>query len=152
MTSAAPPAERLGVGRWPFWLVGAVLVATGTGKLLDLEGFVEVLAGYRLMPPLGNRLVAYTLPFVELATGLGLFAPRFRLAAAASATALHALLFSVVLVTLWRGIPVDNCGCFGVFLARPLGVQTLVEDAVMLGVSALALRRALASRALLRVA
>ena len=116
-----------------------MLVATGTGKVLDLPGFADVLAGYRLFPPWGDRLVAYTLPFVELATGLGLLTGLTRRAAAASAVSLHALLVSVVIATLWRGIPVENCGCFGVFLAHPLGLQTLVEDLVMLAASALAL-------------
>ena len=139
MTSATPPLEPRGLARVPFFFVGAVLVATGTGKVLDLPGFADILAGYRLLAPWGDRLVAYTLPFVELATGWGLLTGLARRAAAASAVALHALLVSVVIATLWRGIPVENCGCFGVFLARPLGLHTLVEDLVMLAASGLAL-------------
>ncbi len=139
MTSTIPPLEPRGLARVPFLFVGAVLVATGSGKILDLPGFADVLAGYRLLPPWGDRLVAYTLPFVELATGLGLLAGFARRAAAASAVALHALLVCVVIATLWRGIPVENCGCFGVFLARPLGLQTLVEDMVLFAASGLAL-------------
>ena len=60
----------------PAVFVGLVLVATGVGKALDLEGFVGVVAAYRLMPDAGNTLVAYTLPFVELATGLALLSGR----------------------------------------------------------------------------
>lgn len=139
MTSGIPPLEPRGLARVPFLFVGAVLVATGTGKVLDLPGFVDVIATFRVLPHWGDRLVAYTLPFVELATGLGLLTGLGRRAAALTAVALHALLVSVVIATLWRGIPVENCGCFGVFLARPVGLQTLVEDLVMLAASALAL-------------
>ena len=139
MNGAIRAVEPRGLARLPFLFVGLVLVATGTGKLLDLAGFVEVVAAYRLMPAWGDRLVAYTLPFVELATGLGLLFGLRRRLAAASAVGLHALLVVVVLVTLWRGIPIENCGCFGVFWARPLGLQTLFEDLAMLAVSGLAL-------------
>lgn len=50
------------------------------------------------------------------------------------------MLVSAVSVTLWRGLAIANCGCFGVFLARPLTAQTVVEDVVMLGMSLLVLR------------
>ena len=124
--------------RLPSLFVGGVLVSTGIGKAFDLPGFVDVVAAYELLPTWGNRGVAFTLPFVELATGLALLLGfRLRLAAA-SAVAIHAMLVGVVVTTLLRGVPVENCGCFGVFLARPLGVQTLVEDVVMLGLSVLA--------------
>ena len=38
------------IRRTPRWLVGLVLVATGTGKALDIPGFTEVLAAYDLLP------------------------------------------------------------------------------------------------------
>ena len=136
-----PPIELRGLWRLPRAFVGLVLVATGLGKLLDLPGFVHVVAQYDLMPSLGDHLVAYTLPLVELATGACLLAGFQLRTAATSAVALHILLVSVVAVTLRRGIHVANCGCFGVFLARPLGPQTLIEDLVMLGLSLLVLWR-----------
>ncbi len=136
-----PPSELRGLWRLPCVFVGLVLISTGLGKLLDLPGFVEIVAQYDLTPSAGDHLVAYTLPFVELATGACLLAGFQLRTAAASAVALHVLLVSAVAVTLWRGIHVANCGCFGVFLARPLGPQTLVEDLVMLGLSLLVLSR-----------
>jgi len=36
---------------FPRWFVGLVLIATGTGKILDIPGFVQVLAAYDLLPP-----------------------------------------------------------------------------------------------------
>ena len=129
----------------PRVFVGAVLLATGLGKVLDIPGFAQVVASYELLPAFGNSLVAFVLPFVELATGLALVLDRGTVVAARVAVGLHAMLVGVVLSALGRGLVIENCGCFGVFLARPLGPSTLVEDLVMLALSALALR--FASRA-----
>ena len=135
-------ARKFWLGQFPRWFVGLVLIATGTGKALDIPGFVHVLATYALLPPWGNMLVAYTLPFIELTTGLCLITRiRFRLAASA-AVVLHVVLLGTVLATLWRGLAIANCGCFGVFFARPLTGQTAVEDLVMLGLSLLIFREA----------
>lgn len=116
-------------------LLGLILISTGIGKALDMPGFESVVATYQLMPPWGNTLTAYSLPFIEIATGIGLFR-HYRLKIAAySAVILHGLFLSSAAFTLWRGIALDNCGCFGVFFARPLGAQTLFEDAFLLLVS-----------------
>ena len=125
----------------PRWCVGLVLIATGTGKALDIPGFVPVLAAYELLPAWGIVLVAYTLPCIELATGFCLVARIALPLAAWVAVGLHLMLLGVVLLTLWRGITIANCGCFGVFLARPLNGQTVVEDAVMLALSLWVLRQ-----------
>jgi len=153
MTATRPPDIAQGAGRrgvrsagrlaqLPRRFVGAVLVATGLGKVLDLSGFARVLAAYDLLPQVLTTLLAHTLPFVELATGICLLRGLQLHLAATIAVGLHVMLLSAVLITLWRGVAVANCGCFGVFLARPLTVQTAVEDAVMLALSLLALRAA----------
>jgi len=123
----------------PRWFVGLVLVATGTGKALDIPGFVHVLAAYDLLPSWGNVFFAYSLLFVELSTGLCLLTHRWLRPAAWVAVGLHAMLLGAVGVTLWRGLTIANCGCFGMFLARPLTGQTAAEDAGMLGMSLLVL-------------
>lgn len=127
---------------FPRLFVGAVLIATGTGKALDMAGFVHVLAAYDLLPAWGNALLAYTLPFFELATGIALLTRTQLRAAAWAAVGLHTMLLGAVLITLWRGIAISNCGCFGVFFARPLTGQTVIEDALMLALSVCALRQA----------
>ena len=84
-------------------------------------------------------LFAYTLPFVELVTGFCLLTRTGLRLAAWVAVGLHVMLLGVVLSTLWRGLAISNCGCFGVFLARPLTGWTVVEDLVMLSMSFLVL-------------
>ena len=126
----------------PRWLVGFVLVATGIGKALDISGFVEVLAAYDLLPAWGNVILAYCLPIVELTVGAALLSGFFLHLAAWGAVGLHTLLLISVFISLWRGLEIANCGCFGVFWPRPLGIQTFIEDTVMLGLSLLVLRQA----------
>ena len=120
-------------------LLGLMLLATGIGKALDIPGFVHIVASYQLLPSWGNVVMAFTLPFIELATGLGLLTAHYLRTAAYSAVMLHVMLLAAAAVTLWRGIHLDNCGCFGVFLARPLGMQTLIEDGILLLLSLLIL-------------
>ena len=119
----------------PRWFVGLVLIATGIGKALDIPGFVRVITAYALGPAWIYPPLAHILPFVELATGVCLLAGVKVRDAAWVAVGLHAGLLTVVIVTLWRGIVVANCGCFGVFWARPVDAVTVVEDAVMLVLS-----------------
>ena len=57
-------------GRWAGRAIGVILIGTGLGKALDVPGFVEVVATYRLLPAWGNVLVGYALPPLELAIGL----------------------------------------------------------------------------------
>ena len=47
------------------------------------------------------------------------------------ATALHVFFIGWAGTALLRGLEIPNCGCFGVFLARPLTAQTIAEDLVM---------------------
>ncbi len=116
-------------------LVASILLATSLGKLLDVPGFVGVLRTYQAFPEwlLGPLAVFFVL--VELHLAEWLFWGRYLRQAAAASIALHLLFVVQASVTLARGIPVPNCGCFGVFFARPLTLGTVLEDLVMVAVS-----------------
>ncbi|MGH8556627.1 MAG: MauE/DoxX family redox-associated membrane protein [Methylococcales bacterium] len=120
---------------FPRYFAGFILMATGLGKVLDIPGFVTVIEAYQLFPHRAAVLLAYILPFIELGTGFCLASGRFLLSGASLAVGLHAVMIGAVVITLIRGIPVENCGCFGVFFARPLSYTTLIEDLVMLAMS-----------------
>ena len=47
---------------------------------------------------------------------------------------------------LARGLRLENCGCFGVFLPTPLTWRTVVEDLVMVALSLGLLRVAVRTR------
>ncbi|MGG5891143.1 MauE/DoxX family redox-associated membrane protein [Falsiroseomonas sp. HC035] len=113
------------------WALAALNGAAALGKALDLPGFVLVLAEYRLVP--GALLVpgAILLVLAEAAIAMGLLLPRLRREAALAAAALAAIYGLALTVTLLRGIELRNCGCFGVFLARPLTVFSPLEDVLL---------------------
>ncbi len=116
--------------------LGLVFLATAAGKLLDVPGFAGVLGTYEAFPEAALLPLAVAVPVAELALALWLFSGRRLVGAAAAALGLHAFYAAWAAATLLRGLRPPNCGCFGVFLPRPLGWRTLIEDLVMMGVSA----------------
>lgn len=118
----------------------ALLLASAIGKLLDNRGFAAVIATYRLVPEPLLLPLGLALALAELALGLWLLRG-MRLAGAALLTVLFHLGYLAWLALAWlRGLDIPNCGCFGIYLARPLTAWTFVEDGVLL-VAALAFWR-----------
>lgn len=124
------------------WTLAAVFLATGLGKALDVAGFAAVLGTYRLLPDAMLLPAAVAIVAIELAIVTGLARPRWRRGAAFWASIVAAGNTMVLIITLMRGIALENCGCFGVFLARPLSWATPVEDVVLLALAATVARRA----------
>jgi hypothetical protein len=112
-----------------------LLSATGTGKLLDVGGFVQVLTTYQTLPDWLQWPVAITLIGVELLLTAWLFSGWRLSHAALASVVLHSMFTGWSIATLWRGIKVPNCGCFGVFWGRPLTWGTVGEDLVLVGIS-----------------
>jgi uncharacterized membrane protein YphA (DoxX/SURF4 family) len=110
------------------WLLAAVLLATGLGKALDVVGFAQVLAAYGAFPPGSEGVVAVSVTLLELGLAAALLVPGWRRLAAGGALLLFMGNAALLTVTLLRGIDLANCGCFGVFLARPLRPWTPLED------------------------
>jgi hypothetical protein len=117
--------------------IGAILLATAVGKLLDVSGFARILGQYQVFPPGVLWPIAVAMPAAELALGGWLWAGRNLAAAALVSTALHVIYVGWSAVAVLRGLKLPNCGCFGVFLARPLGWSTVFEDLVLAGASLL---------------
>jgi len=115
--------------------IAGVLLVTAAGKLLDVPGFAAVLDSYRALPAWSLVPIAVMVPVAELALGAWLVFGRALRAAANASAAMHAAYGVWAAATLARGVIVPNCGCFGVFLARPLTWGTVLEDGVMVGAS-----------------
>ncbi len=120
------------------WLLAAVLLATGLGKALDVEGFGAVLAGYRLLPPGSEAFVALAITIAELGLAAALLHRPWRRGAAWGAVLLFLANAVVLSLTLLRGIELANCGCFGVFWPRPLRPWTPLEDLALAGLALIA--------------
>lgn len=127
MTSGLASALR---GFLRFTIAG-VLAATAIGKLLDVPGFARVLGTYRAFSDGLLLPLAWSIPAGELALAAWLVAGRRLYSAALASAAVHAVYAAWSAVAIARGLKLDNCGCFGVFLARPLNWGTVAEDGVM---------------------
>ncbi len=120
--------------------IGLVLLATAAGKLADVRGFAAVLETYRSFPEAALRPLAVGISLFELSLAIWLLSGRRLSGAAAASAAMHLAYAAFSAATLARGIEIDNCGCFGVFSARPLTAATVVEDLVMAALSLALLR------------
>lgn len=115
----------------------ALLWITAIGKLLDNRGFAEILGQYELGIPEPLLLpMALAVSLVELAMATAIAAGHFLRPMAQLTVLMHAGYAAVAALTNLRGIELANCGCFGVFLARPMSWTTVIED---IGLTLLAL-------------
>ena len=118
-------------------LFALLLAASGIGKFADTNGFVQIVANYRLLPPALVPAAAWLLALVELTLAAWLASGKRVQLAAAALVALHGIYFCWLLIALTRGLSISNCGCFGVYFARPLTAYSLLEDALLLVLAAL---------------
>ncbi len=123
--------------RWAFVLL---LLASAIGKLLDMAGFIGVVDTYRSFPQAASPIAAWALTLTELALALWLAAGKALRHGTAALVALHLIYLVWLAIALGRGLELPNCGCFGVYFARPLTAWTLLEDGILLAL-ALALWR-----------
>ncbi len=117
------------------YFIAIVLFLTGLGKLLDIPGFVKVLDNYQAIPVWGLHIVAVVIVLLELKICEWLLWNKTLISGARYSLLFHSLYTIWSSVTLIRGIPVENCGCFGVFFARPLTGWTVIEDLILVAAS-----------------
>jgi hypothetical protein len=138
MTGPLTASKKLELGLRYF--IASVLFLTGIGKLLDVPGFIEVIDTYKIIPTFLQPAIAVSMVLVELKIAENLFRKINLKITALAATALHIGFALLATLTLLRGVEVANCGCFGVFWARPLTIITVAEDVFMVGVCVLLLK------------
>ena len=118
--------------RWFLRLALALInIGAGFGKGLDTPGFVRILATYELFPGVTQWPIAIGAIVSELALGVWLLTGWRLREAALVCAAINAFYGVALTTTLLRGIDLNNCGCFGVFLARPLRWYSPLEDVVL---------------------
>jgi len=122
------------------WL-GGIFLITGWIKAIEpYENFRGILAQYGLLPPSLIPAAAYTVPWVELITGLFLLTGYALPAAVIAAGALSGSFVLLIGISFLTGaaLPV-HCGCFGALItASP--AQMLALDAFHLILAFLLLR------------
>jgi hypothetical protein len=114
------------------WFFVLLMCASAVGKLLDMDGFYGVVETYRLLPVEVVPLSAWALVLVEIAFAGWLVSGKRLGSAAIGLIGLHFMYLLWVLIALHRELLISNCGCFGVYFARPLTWQTPVEDITLI--------------------
>jgi len=117
------------------WMLGLTLAATSLGKALDLPGFREVLTTYDLFPGWTLWPIAVAMPVTEGLIALSMLTGRRMWAGIGASLLLHGSFAVILTLELARGVHLENCGCFGVFLARPLKWSTPLEDVLMVAIT-----------------
>jgi len=110
---------------------GLLFLTTAFGKLLDNRGFSEVLSTYQILPDKGLLAVALGISLAEAILGIFLLFNKKIKICSLSVLGINLGYLILAVVTNLRGLKLENCGCFGVFLARPMTWATVVEDAVI---------------------
>jgi pyruvate/2-oxoglutarate dehydrogenase complex dihydrolipoamide dehydrogenase (E3) component len=139
VTAPAPPPGPPG-SRWLFTMMGAAFLAQGTGKALDVGGYRAALEGFQFVPERAIAAVSALWLSLELAAGLALVLAglqRRPTRALGMSGPLLALGVSVAYAVLdlqgyARGLSVDNCTCFGVYLAQRLSWFVLLQEAYVI--------------------
>lgn len=129
--------SRRAAARGLRFLIALVLLATAVGKLLDVPGFARVLGSYRAFPEALLTPIAILVPAAELLLAAWLFSERRPFGAALTALVMHVIYAGWAASAILRGLVLENCGCFGVFLKRRLSWSTVAEDLVMTGLCGL---------------
>ena len=110
--------------------LGVVFVYASWTKLrTPWELFAMAIDSYQLLPLKAVEMVARTLPWFELLLGMLLIAGSFLRSAAAAATLLLAVFFSLMVRAYAKGMEI-NCGCFGP--GEVISWKTLLRDGSML--------------------
>ena len=115
-----------------------LMFTTGIGKLLDIPGFAKVIETYQMgISGYFAIAVGFSLAMFEFQLGVYLICKPKSALSGLLLTFMHLGYTALAIITLVRGIPIENCGCFGVFLARPMTTQTVFEDLFLVLLSAL---------------
>src|ERR1044071_7200859 len=118
------PAARMSLR----FFFAILLAVTGVAQLLDMPGFADVVRSYQSLPELLVVPAAWLLALGELVLA-GWLVSRYRgRLAAVLVVLLHLMYLGWLVIALMRGLQLPNCGCFGVFWARPLTWFSPLED------------------------
>ena len=118
------------------YLLGLLILTTAIGKLLDNRGFADVLETYQLGLSADILLfLGLGISLFELFLAIFIFLPTTQKWTSITTVLMHIGYTFLAIVTLSRGLDIPNCGCFGIFWARPMTITTVFEDLFLVAIS-----------------
>ncbi|NUP39792.1 MAG: hypothetical protein HOY76_22985 [Streptomyces sp.] len=125
-------------------VLGTVYSAMAAGQLASFGHMPRILSAYGLVTGSAATVLAAALIAGELVCGIWFLArPRSQALAPVWVYTGVSVVWSVLAVQAYaRGLAVDNCGCFGIYLTQRLSWFVLLQDAATLLYAALLIRAA----------
>ena len=93
------------------WILGITFIYASYYKIMSPLDFAKIVYGYNLFPEVFINLIAITLPFVELISGLALLLGIYPRSAALIINGLLLAFIFMLTINIVRGYEFD-CGCF----------------------------------------
>lgn len=132
-------------------VLGVLFLAMAAGQLASLGAMGDIISVYGLTGGAVSVALAVAVALIagEAVAGVWLTArPRSQARIPVWIFTAVSLIWTVLAAQAFaRGLVIDNCGCFGIYLPQPLRWWVLVEDALLLLYAWLLLRGTSRSRA-----
>jgi uncharacterized membrane protein YphA (DoxX/SURF4 family) len=113
-------------------LLGGIFVYASIDKILDPDGFAQMVANYKLVPAWGINIMAITMPWLEAMAGILLILGRWTKENAAILAGLLLVFIVAISINLARGLDFD-CGCFSTTASgKHSSIWLLVRDIALL--------------------
>ena len=113
-------------------IIGIVFLISSIGKIIDHKKFIQIVINYEILSPSLSLLYGFFLPYIELIIAIMIILGLFVDAAGYVGILMILSFIYAVSVNVVRGRKNLDCGCFGKFLERKLGLPTLLDDIVIL--------------------
>lgn len=108
-------------------ILGLVFIFAGAEKINFPDQFAVAISNYRIFPVFVLNIIAVTLPWIEITSGL-LLLFGILLKENSTITGTLMIVFTLmVIAALLRGLDID-CGCFGTHDAQKVGILKLLEN------------------------
>jgi uncharacterized membrane protein YphA (DoxX/SURF4 family) len=115
--------------------LGVVFVYASWFKIADPYEFAINIATYQILPDAHVNVLAITLPWLELVTGILLVAGAFSREASLTVAGMLVMFIVAILIAMSKDLKI-SCGCFASeAAAADIGWPKVIEDAVMLAVA-----------------
>jgi uncharacterized membrane protein YphA (DoxX/SURF4 family) len=115
--------------------LGVVFVYASWFKIVDPYEFAINIATYQILPDPYVNVLAITLPWLELVTGILLVAGAFSREASLTVAGMLVMFIVAILIAMSKDLKI-SCGCFASeAAAADIGWPKVIEDAVMLAVA-----------------
>jgi len=119
--------------------LGFIFIYAGIEKISDPLAFSNSINNYNLLPFSFVNFFAITLPWIELSAGLLLLFGVYVKENSSIIFTLLIIFFIAIAISLARGLNIE-CGCFGTSSGTKIGFIKLVENLILIFMSAVLIK------------